>query len=321
MTATEQKSLTELLTDAPKNWGRWGPDDEVGALNFLTKAEVLRGVQSVKQGKVFTLGTLVGGPSGDPVWPGRAGATKLMTQDEGHYLSGKLKPVPGGLEYADDYVTMFLQGTTQFDALGHTWYDGQLWNGYDAKTTMGGMGKASVLPIAERGVVGSAILLDMARYRGKDFLEGGETFGWEDLQDCAQTQGIQIEKHDILLIRTGWLKVFYDKGRDAFYQTPFNEPGLTYSKELVQGFHEMEIPVLATDTIANETTIEPETGVVLPLHAALMRNLGVALNEILWLEPLAEDCAEDRQYRFLYAGAPLKVYRGTGAPVNPVVIK
>ena len=150
MTATEQKSLTELLADAPKNWGRWGPDDEVGALNFLTQAEVLRGVQSVKQGKVFTLGTLVGGPSGDPVWPGRAGATKLMTQDEGHYLSGKLKPVPGGLEYADDYVTMFLQGTTQFDALGHTWYDGQLWNGYDAKTTMGGMGKASVLPIAER---------------------------------------------------------------------------------------------------------------------------------------------------------------------------
>jgi len=321
MTATEQKSLTELLTDAPKNWGRWGPDDEVGALNFLTKAEVLRGVQSVKQGKVFTLGTLVGGPSGDPVWPGRAGATKLMTQDEGHYLSGKLKPVPGGLEYADDYVTMFLQGTTQFDALGHTWYDGQLWNGYDAKTTMGGMGKASVLPIAERGAVGSAILLDMARYRGKDSLEGGETFGWEDLLDCAQTQGIQIEKHDILLIRTGWLKVFYDKGRDAFYQTPFNEPGLTYSKELVQWFHEMEIPVLATDTIANETTIEPETGVVLPLHAALMRNLGVALNEILWLEPLAEDCAEDRQYRFLYAGAPLKVYRGTCAPVNPVVIK
>ena len=90
---------------AVKNWGRWGPDDEVGALNFLTQAEVLRGVQSVKQGKVFTLGTLVGGPSGDPVWPGRAGATKLMTQDEGHYLSGKLKPVSGGLEYADDYAS------------------------------------------------------------------------------------------------------------------------------------------------------------------------------------------------------------------------
>jgi 3-hydroxyacyl-CoA dehydrogenase, C-terminal domain len=105
MTATEQKSLTELLADAPKNWGRWGPDDEVGALNFLTKEEVLRGVQSVKQGKVFTLGAVVGGPSGDPVWPGRAGATKLMTQDEGHYLSGKLKPVPGGLEYADDYAS------------------------------------------------------------------------------------------------------------------------------------------------------------------------------------------------------------------------
>jgi kynurenine formamidase len=321
MAVTQQKTLTDLYTDAPKNWGRWGPNDEVGALNFLTKEEVLRGLQSAKQGKVFTLGVVIGHPSGDPVWPGRSGAIKLMTQDEGNYLSGKLNALPGGLEYADDFISMFLQGTTQFDALGHTWYDGEIWNGYDAKTTMGGMEKDSVLPIAERGVVGSAILLDIARYRGKDSLAGGETFGVKDLQDCAQQQGIQIEKHDVLLIRTGWLKVFYDKGPDAFYQKPFNEPGLTYSKELVQWFHDMEIPVLATDTIANETTIEPETGVVLPLHAALMRNLGVAFSEILWLEPLAEDCANDRQYRFLFTAAPLKVFRGTGAPVNPVVIK
>ena len=47
--------VTELLKDDPKNWGRWGPDDEVGSLNFLTQAEVLRGVQAVRQGKTFTL--------------------------------------------------------------------------------------------------------------------------------------------------------------------------------------------------------------------------------------------------------------------------
>ena len=69
---------------------------------------------------MFTLGAPVGHPDGDPVWPGRSGAVKLMTQDKSHYRAGKLQPLPGGLEYADDYITAFLQGSTQFDALGHT---------------------------------------------------------------------------------------------------------------------------------------------------------------------------------------------------------
>ncbi|SIS65668.1 cyclase family protein [Alicyclobacillus vulcanalis] len=314
-------TVSELLQGAPKNWGKWGPEDEIGSLNYLTPEEVLRGVRSVRSGKTFTLGAVIGHPKGDPVWPGRTGAMKLMTQDKGHYLSHKVDAAPGGLEYADDYITMFLQGTTQFDALGHTWYDDQIWNGYDAKETIGGMGKASVLPIAEHGVVGRAVLLDMARHRGKPSLSAGETFGVEDLLACAASQNVDIEPHDILVIRTGWLKVFYEQGPEAFYGKVFNEPGLTYSPELVDWFQRMEIPVLATDTIANETTVEPETGVVLPLHNALMRNLGVLFNEILWLEDLADDCAADGQYTFLYVGAPLKIYRGTGAPVNPVAIK
>src|SRR5450759_1817135 len=136
---TGQTSLHDLLADAPTNWGRWGPNDELGSLNFLTPAEVLRGVQSVKQGKVITLGMAIGNKGGDPVWPGRTPAQRLMTQDKGHYASGKLAAMKGGLEYADDFVVMFLQGSTQYDALGHTWYDDKIWNGYDAMTTMGGM--------------------------------------------------------------------------------------------------------------------------------------------------------------------------------------
>lgn len=52
-----------------------------------------------------------------------------------------------------------------------------------------------------------------------------------------------------------------------------------------------------------------------------MRNLGVTLTEIAWLEDLANDCASDKQYDFLYAAAPLKIVNGTGAPVNPLAIK
>ena len=312
--------VAELLRDAPKNWGKWGPDDEVGSLNYLTQAEVLRGVASVRSGKTFTLQIQMGNPAGDPVWPGRSQARRLNVMDKGHYLCGKGPKFPGEGEYADDMMIMYLQGSTQYDALGHVWYGDQLWNGYDARSTIGGLDKASVLPIAERGVVGRGVLIDMARYRGKDVLDPGETFTHHDLLAAAEMQGARIEKRDILVIRTGWIGSFYKRDQAEFYRN-FVEPGLTYSPELVEWFHRMEIPNLVTDTIANEVTVDPVSGVALPLHNALMRNMGVTLTEIAQLDPLAADCAEDKQWAFLYTAAPLKVVNGSGAPVNPVVIK
>ncbi len=322
MTGTRRQiaTLTDLLADLPRNWGRWGDDDEIGCLNYQTSEEVLRGVREVRSGKVFTLGVPIGSPGGDPVWPGRSSAMRLMTQDRSHYTSGKLKPLKGGLEYADDYITAFLQGSSQYDALGHTWYDAQLYNGFSADTTTGGMAKCGVDKIAKRGVVGRGVLVDVARHRSKDSLEAGETFGVGDLEAAAEEQGVAIERHDNLLIRTGWLKVFYDKGPEAFYEN-FIEPGLVFSPELVRWFHEREIVSLSTDTIANEVTIDPETGIALTLHAALMRNLGVLFSEILWFEELAEDCVADGRWSFLYTAAPVHVVGGTGAPVNPVVVK
>ncbi|HKY92426.1 MAG TPA: cyclase family protein, partial [Nevskiaceae bacterium] len=179
-----------LLKDMPKNWGRWGADDEVGSLNFLTRQEVLRGVQSVKSGKTFTLQVQMGNPKGDPVWPGRNPAQRMNVLDAGHWLCGKGPVFPGELEYADDVMFMYLQGSTQYDALGHVWCDDQLYNGYDANTTIGGMAKVSVLPLAERGIVGRGVLIDVARHRGKKCLEVGETFTHEDLLAAAKKQGV-----------------------------------------------------------------------------------------------------------------------------------
>ncbi|ADG89567.1 cyclase [Thermobispora bispora] len=316
---TEIPTMEELLRDAPKNWGKWGDDDEVGALNYLTADEVFRGVRHIRSGKVFTLQRVIGHPSGDPVWPGRTPAQRTMILDESSWDRDDAPQFPGGLHYADDKIDAFLQGSTQYDALGHVWYGGQIWNGYDARTTIGGLEKASVEPIAERGVVGRGILLDMARFRGKTNLDKGETFTHEDLMACAEAQGTSIEKRDILIIRTNFLRLFYEQG-EKFYED-FCEPGLVYSPELVQWFADMEIPNLVTDTIANEVTIDPNHGVALPLHCALMRNLGVVLTEICDLERLAEDCAADGQYTFLYVAAPLKIRKAAGSPVNPVVIK
>jgi kynurenine formamidase len=317
---TTAPALGELLKNAPTNWGKWGDDDEVGALNYLGPEQVLAAVRLVNSGKVFTLQRLIGDPKGDPVWPGRTPAERTQILDESDWDEGGKGPAyPGGLHYADDKINAFLQGSTQYDALGHLWYDGQIWNGYEARTTVGGLDKASVQPIAERGIVGRAVLIDMARFRGKTTLDKGETFTHEDLLAAAKAQGVEIQKRDILIIRTNFLQLFHEQG-DAFYEG-FNEPGLVYSPELVQWFQDMEIPNLVTDTIANEVTVDPNNGVALVLHSALMRNLGVTLTEIADLEQLAADRAQDGQYAFLYVAAPLNIAKAAGSPVNPVVIK
>lgn len=313
-------NVSELLRDAPSNWGRWGPDDEVGALNFLTPAAVLAAVATVRQGKVLTLQMPMADPKGDPVFPGRVPAQRFMVLDKGHYLAARGPSFPGDVEYADDAMFCFLQGSTQYDAPGHAWYDDQIWNGYDAMTTIGGLKRASILPTAERGVVGRGVLLDVARHRGREQMEPGELVDLADLLSCAAAQGTELRKNDIILLRTGWLGRYAEVGQAAFFDD-LREPGLRYSPELVEWFHEMEIPNLITDTFANETNADPDTGFIMTLHGALMRNLGVSMTEMAALDDLGADCAGDGQYDFLYVAAPLKVVEGAGAPVNPVVIK
>lgn len=312
-------ALTELLKDSPSNWGKWGPEDEVGGLNYLGPEQVLAAAGLIRKGKVFPVQRLIGDPKGDPVWPSRKPAVRTQIMDEATWDGEGAPQFPGGLHYADDKMECFLQGSTQYDALGHVWYGGKLWNGYDARTTVGGMEKASVQPIAERGVVGRAVLLDMARFRGKESLDSAETFTHEDLVACAKQQGVELRKRDILLIRTNYLQLFFELG-DTFYDD-FCEPGLVYSPELLDWFADMEIPNLVTDTIANEVTTDPNNGAALVLHNALMRNLGVVFTELTDLEELAADCAEDGCYEVFYVAAPLKISQGSGSPVNPVIIK
>ena len=305
----------------PSNWGKWGPDDEVGSLNYLGPDEVRRGTRAVVTGEVFTLQVRIADERrSDPVWPNRTPATRTPVMDEGFFQRGEVAEPRGGHHYADDRIDMFLQGSTQYDALGHLWYEGRIWNGYDASTTIGSLRKASVLPIAERGIVGRGVLLDVARHRNKRWLERAEGISHLDLMETAEAQGTVIEKRDILLVRTGWLRRFYEVPAEDFYRD-WNEPGLVYSRALVEWFQAMEIPNLVTDTIANEQSFDPETGIEMRLHCALMRNLGIAMTEIAWLDDIAEACAHDGRWTFLYAAAPLKVGGASGSPVNPIVIR
>jgi len=313
--------LKSAMASAPKNWGRWGPDDELGTLNFLSKKEILRGMRAVKQGKVISLGLLIGRKEGDIVFPGRSTTIHLMTQDEGSYKSGNLQPMPGGLKYADDAVFMYIQGTTQCDAIGHAWYGDKIYNGYSADTTTGGLRKASIVPIAEKGIVGRGVLLDIPRYKGVKHLAKGEAVTLDDMLGAAEKQKVEIQKHDIVVVRTGYIAVFYNEGSDAYFKGGVNEPGITYSKKLVDWFHKKEISAYAADTLSSEQTHSTTTNTMVPMHIFLMNYLGIPIQEILWLEELADDCAKDHQYDFLYACAPLKFVGATGSPINPLAIK
>ncbi|MFC8181704.1 cyclase family protein [Rhodococcus sp. NPDC057297] len=309
-----------LGPNSPKNWGKWGPADEVGSLNYLDAAQVLRGITAVSSGEVFTLQVPIGDPERpDPVWPGREPAVRTAVMDEGFFARGEEPEPSDGHHWADDKIEMFTQGSTQYDALAHYWYGDQVWNGYPADSTVGELEKASVLPIAERGVVGRGVLIDIARARGKEVLDSGEPITLADLLAAAEAQGTTIEPRDVLIIRTGWIGSYYRSSGDDFYRD-WNEPGLVYSRELVDWFQRMEIPNLVTDTIANELSFYPG-GLQLPLHCALMRNLGVTFTELCQLDALADACAADKRWSFLYTAAPLKISGASGAPVNPVVIR
>jgi kynurenine formamidase len=277
--------FVELLKDSPKNWGRWGSDDEIGSLNFLTDAEVLRGVRAVRHGRTFMLGIPVAHPKGDPLHPLRAQPIHTFTHDEGSYISGADEPLPGGLKYSDDVIVMYPQGSTQYDALGHAWCGDHL-------------------------------------YKGKPHLDPDEAVVLQDLLDTAAHQKVSIERHDILVVRTGWLPRWYEGGPAEFFPDGrVVDPGLQYSPELVRWFYEMEIPSLSVDNIGCEIGIDPNLKSHGALHCALQSYLGIPFNEVVWLEDLAADCAEDGQYTFLFAGAPLKMVKGAGSAVNPIVIK
>ena len=194
---TDVPNMEVLLKDAPTNWGKWGPDDELGALNYLDAEEVLRGVQHIPRATCSPSRSRWAARPATRC--GRAAARSrrrwCSTSPPG---TATAPPVPRRPALRRRHASLFLQGSTQYDALGHVWYDGQLWNGYDARTTVGGIGKASVPPIAEKGVVGRGVLIDMARHRGKDWLDKAETFDHTDLEAAAAAQGVTIEPHDIL---------------------------------------------------------------------------------------------------------------------------
>lgn len=347
---TPEGDLAALLENMPRNWGRWGDDDELGAFNFLGSDEAFAGLQAAMQGdgvETFTLQlSMTGEVAKDPIFPTRTVARRANTQDESSYEAGTAEPLAGGLKFSDDWFVnnLFPQGGTHVDAPGHAWYGERIYNGFDASTTAEtkqfdeplencvgdqvtetrGMGKADISNVAEHGVVGRGVLLDVGRQKGgkNNRLDPNECISLADLRETASAQGVTLQQRDIPLVRTGSASRARDDDPDEEWE-PLEEPGLCYSEELVRWVHEMEFPMIGGDTLSVEKNVQIIDGerYLVPLHGAFHRNLGVPFNEVLWLEALAESAAADGVYDFLFAGAPLNIERATGALINPVVVK
>ena len=294
------------------NWGRWGTEDELGTLNFITPEVVQRASRTVKRGVVFSLGLKFEAAGPQIGTGGRVNPIHLMS-----VIDGGVGTDPAGFRYTDDFVTMPLQCATQWDSLAHVFYGGKLYNGYPASTvTTAGASRNSIDKIG-RGVISRGVLLDLARAKGVERLEPGEVIIPSDLDRAARAANLKITSGDVLLLRTGHLGVFKQDGNRQGYMTA--EPGLGI--DCVEWLHAHEVAAVASDTMAVEVLPGEDPKLLLPVHMLCIRDMGLTLGEMFDLDELSADCAADGIYEFLFCAPPLKVTGAVGSPLNPLAVK
>lgn len=316
MTVRKPKHFEELA-DRVRNWGRWGPEDQKGTLNHIDDQALLRASGSVQSGKLFHLGLDFGadGPqSGSP----RANPQKYVTD-----LFSVINPDVPDVVYSDDVIHMYLQAGTQWDALGHVHYGGQLYNGFDSHEflTVDGAGRCGIEHLSKPGIMSRGILLDVARHRGVDRIAVEDPITPDDLSAVCEAQGVSFEPGDILLIRTGHMRHFtVDENRETFGGV-FNQPGVNAA--CAEWVADRNIAAVCADNCTVEVVNEEIIGsaIPMPFHNLCIRDMGCPLGEMFNLEALSEDCAADRRYEFLLAAPPLPVTQGFGSPVNPLALK
>lgn len=294
------------------NWGRWGNDDRRGTLNLITPEVVRKGAAAVVSGEVFSLAMdlkLDGAQDGSPP-PGRINPVRTMLA-----INTPMSSDPSAAAYSDDIVVTPTQTATHWDALAHTSFRGQIYNGYSAET-IDATG-ATVLGIDAAGDITSrGVLLDVARYEGVEFLPGRYAITRAVLEAVEAAQDSPLEEGDILLVRTGQGAFFLD-GDVPRYRRPV--PAFDYDAALF--FHERGIAAAAIDNAPFELIPSNVEEIVLPLHVLCLVQMGLLQGENFIFEALAEACAIDQRYAFQLTATPERFLRSTGGMVNPIAIR
>jgi kynurenine formamidase len=304
-----------------KNWGKWGPDDEIGTLNYTTPEDIVSAARLVKKGKVISLSLPFDnrGPQGaksdyPPV--GRFNPIHLMLRTGTDAWSGVLDHRK--IRTADDVVIMPMQCGTQWDSLSHVFYGDSMWNGYDCRnvTSMGAQ-KCGIEKTRDR-MTGRGVLLDIPRMLGKEVLPDGFAIGGDLLDQAEKHFSVDVRRGDYLLVRTGHIEAKLALGSwDGF--AGGDAPGLAF--ETLDWLHKRQVAAVATDTWGVEVRPNNSDEVVSPFHWISIPIMGLTLGEIFYLAELSKDCADDHCYEFMFVAPALPVTGAVGSPINPLAIK
>ena len=318
-------SYQQLLDrdDAPagSSWGLWGADDVLGCLNLATPERALRGAGLVREGRSFGLNL------------------DLATPDPPLYERAELRHevISRRSGASDEELSGFnTQASSQWDGFRHVRSQTYgHYNGLEAE-------RHGVHHWARHGIVTRGVLADIGRWRaaqGRPLRHGeSDPYEPEELQACLAEQGVAPEPGDVLIINTGWLTWYRSldaEGRAAAARvdTACGLRGWHASAALLWDWH---VAAVATDAPGFEVsplgvTASEEQWAALRadrtlapsmiLHASLLPLLGMPIGELWDLDELADDCAADGVYEFLFTSAPLNLNQGVATPPNALAVK
>jgi kynurenine formamidase len=296
MPAADVLAFHETLS----NWGRWGDEDQLGALNLISPEVTAAAAATVRSGRSVScarpLDTVPSADNPSPV---------------AHHMTGTATEGMGA-----DYVAISPHGfaTSHIDALCHIFHEGKLYNGYAAESvTAHGATKLGIHRLRD-GVVTRGVLLDIPSLRGVDALEPGEPIFPEDLEAAEDRAGLRVRSGDALVVRTGrW------RWRAAHGAWDAGSLAAGLDASCLPWLHERDVAALGGDGVSDVLPSRVD-GVGMPIHTVVIVAMGVHLLDNLDLEALATACAEEARWEFLLTVAPLVLRRGTASPVNPIAL-
>ena len=293
---TVERWMTEL-----SNWGRWGKQDQLGAINLITPAKRKQAATLVREGVSVSLAhDTVKEKSADNPQP--FGHKMLQT--------GANSREPWAI---DEYtVTYHGYAHTHMDSLCHMFHKGKMYNGFaQTEVTPAGAGKLAVTNF-KSGIFTRGILMDIARLKGVPYLEPGTAIYPEDLDAWEKKAGVKVASGDVVFIRTGRWALRQAKGA---WDTAGKIAGLHAS--CAKWLKSRDVAMLGSDA-ASDVIPSGVQGVSHPVHQLVLVAMGMPIFDNCDLEALGEEAARRKRWEFLVTAAPISVPGGTGSPLNPI---
>jgi kynurenine formamidase len=291
----------ERLIRERSNWGRWGDDDELGAVNLITPEKRARAARLVRSGRTVSLSMPF------PVKPGfdnpRPAAHFMRVNDRAE-----------GAGAATDYYGVEYHGLmcTHIDALSHTWDANGMWQGWKPAETITTNGALrGGIQNWRTGIFTRGVLLNVPASRAAAYVSADRPVHGDELRAIAKSQGVTPEPGDGLVVYSGRQR--WNKENPPIGTQPVS-PGLHAS--CLEYIRDIDCALLAWD-MQDATPIAGD--MPWSVHAAI-HAFGVAIIDNCDLEDLAEACASEGRYEFMLVVAPLTVYGGTGSPANPLAV-